>query len=40
VTADELSDYVERVVRNYVSDRKPDERFAQWVARAGEADLK
>jgi sulfite reductase (ferredoxin) len=40
VTADELSDYVERVVRNYVADRKPDERFAQWVARAGEDDLK
>jgi len=40
VTAAELSDYVERVVRNYVSGRKPDERFAQWVARAEEADLK
>jgi sulfite reductase (ferredoxin) len=40
VTADELSGYVERVVRNYVADRKPDERFPQWVARAEEADLK
>jgi sulfite reductase (ferredoxin) len=40
VTAEELSDYVERVVRNYVADRKPDERFPQWVARADEADLK
>jgi sulfite reductase (ferredoxin) len=40
VTAEELSDYVERVVRNYVADRKPDERFPQWVARAEEADLK
>ena len=40
VTADELAGYVERVVRNYVSGRKPDERFAQWVARAEEADLK
>ncbi|GAB1513654.1 nitrite/sulfite reductase [Actinophytocola sp. KF-1] len=40
VTAEELPDYVERVVRNYVADRKPDERFPQWVARADEADLK
>ncbi|MBB4904689.1 nitrite/sulfite reductase [Actinophytocola algeriensis] len=40
VTADELAEYVERVVRNYVADRKPDERFPQWVARAEEADLK
>jgi sulfite reductase (ferredoxin) len=40
VTADELPDYVERVVRNYVADRKPDERFPQWVARADEDDLK
>jgi sulfite reductase (ferredoxin) len=40
VTAEELPDYVERVVRNYVADRKPDERFPQWVARAQEDDLK
>ncbi|MEV4317927.1 nitrite/sulfite reductase [Actinocrispum sp. NPDC049592] len=40
VTATELSDYVERVVRNYVKDRDEGERFAQWVARAGEDDLK
>ncbi|MFL6120489.1 nitrite/sulfite reductase [Actinophytocola sp.] len=40
VTAEELPDYVERVVRNYVADRKPDERFPQWVARASEDDLK
>jgi sulfite reductase (ferredoxin) len=40
VTAEELPDYVERVVRNYVADRKPDERFPQWVARAAEDDLK
>jgi sulfite reductase (ferredoxin) len=30
---------VERVVRNFVAQRQPDERFAQWVARAEEADL-
>jgi sulfite reductase (ferredoxin) len=40
VTAAELSDYVERVVRNFVAKREPDERFPQWVARADEGDLK
>lgn len=40
VTGAELPDYVERVVRHYVAQREPDERFAQWVARAEEADLK
>ncbi|GAA0258136.1 nitrite/sulfite reductase [Saccharothrix mutabilis subsp. mutabilis] len=40
VTADELSGYVERVVRNFVAQRKDDERFAQWVTRADEADLR
>ncbi|CCH28807.1 nitrite/sulfite reductase [Actinosynnema sp. NPDC047251] len=40
VTAAELSGYVERVVRNFIGRRKDDERFAQWVARADEADLK
>jgi sulfite reductase (ferredoxin) len=39
VTADELPDYVERVVRRYAEQRHPGERFAQWVARAAEADL-
>ncbi|EIE98328.1 nitrite/sulfite reductase [Saccharomonospora glauca] len=39
VTAAELTDYVERVIRNYVAQRKDGERFAQWVARAEEADL-
>ncbi len=37
VTAAELTDYVERVVRNYVAHREDGERFAQWVARAEEA---
>lgn len=40
VTASELSDYVERVVRNYLKERSAGERFAQWVQRADEADLK
>lgn len=39
VTAAELPDYVERLVRRFLAQRAPDERFAQWVARADEADL-
>jgi len=40
VTAAELPDYVERVLRRYLDQRQDGERFAQWAARAGEADLK
>jgi hypothetical protein len=36
VTADDLPDYVEKVVRNYLDGRKPGERFAQWATRAEE----
>ncbi|RZQ60385.1 nitrite/sulfite reductase [Amycolatopsis suaedae] len=39
VTSDELTEYVERVVRHYVAGREPGERFPQWVARAEEAQL-
>ncbi|MFZ5852490.1 MAG: nitrite/sulfite reductase [Actinomycetota bacterium] len=39
VTADQLADYVERVARRFAAQRRPDERFAQWVARAAEEDL-
>jgi len=39
VTADELPDYVERVVRHYLEQRQPGERFAQWAARAPEEAL-
>jgi sulfite reductase (ferredoxin) len=39
VASTELGDYVDRVVRNYVKQRDIGERFAQWVARADEADL-
>jgi sulfite reductase (ferredoxin) len=39
VTADELPDYIERVVRTFAAQRHDGERFAQWVARADEADL-
>ena len=38
-TADELPDYVERVVRNFDAARQPDETFAQWVQRAEDAEL-
>ncbi|AUS80052.1 nitrite/sulfite reductase [Actinoalloteichus sp. AHMU CJ021] len=34
VTAEELPDYVERVVRRYVEQREPGERFARWAQRA------
>jgi sulfite reductase (ferredoxin) len=39
VTSVELTDYVERVVRNFVAQRTDGERFAQWVARAEEKAL-
>ena len=40
-TAAELPDYVERLVRRYLASRTgPDERFAVWVSRADEADLR
>jgi sulfite reductase (ferredoxin) len=35
-TEDELPVYVERVVRNFVDDREPGERFATWALRAKE----
>jgi sulfite reductase (ferredoxin) len=40
VTADELPDYVERVVRRFADERHDGERFAQWVARAPEEALR
>ena len=40
VTSADLGEYVERIVRHYVEQRTEDERFAQWVARADEGDLK
>ena len=40
VSADELPDYVERVVRRFADDRRHGERFAQWVARADEEALR
>ena len=40
VTSDELGDYIDRVVRNFVKHRNAGERFAQWVIRAEEGDLR
>jgi sulfite reductase (ferredoxin) len=40
VLASELGDYIERIVRNFVKQREPDERFAQWAVRADDADLR
>jgi sulfite reductase (ferredoxin) len=40
VTSDELGDYVDRVVRNFVEQRESGERFATWALRAQEADLR
>ena len=40
VTSAELTGYVERVVRNFVAGRAAGERFAQWVTRADEDQLR
>jgi sulfite reductase (ferredoxin) len=40
VTADELADYVERVVRRFADERHEGERFAQWAVRADEEALR
>ncbi|GAA4361446.1 nitrite/sulfite reductase [Angustibacter luteus] len=39
VTAEELPDYVERVVRRYLAERAGGERFATWAVRAPEEAL-
>jgi sulfite reductase (ferredoxin) len=40
VTSAELGEYVDRVVRRFAEQRADGERFAQWVGRAAEEDLK
>ncbi|MCV7346226.1 nitrite/sulfite reductase [Mycolicibacterium rhodesiae] len=40
VLSTELGDYIERVVRNFVKQRNDGERFAQWVVRAEEEELR
>ena len=39
VTADELPDYVERLVRRFEADKDGDETFASWAHRAEEEAL-
>nr|WSZ99162.1 nitrite/sulfite reductase [Streptomyces sp. NBC_00857] len=39
VTADELPDYIERVLGRFQKERAQDERFATWAARASEEAL-
>ena len=39
MTADDLPDYVERVVRRFLADREGGETFSQWSARADEGAL-
>jgi len=39
VTAQEAPAYIERVVRSFVADREPGERFATWALRAEEEQL-
>ena len=38
-TADDLPDYVERLLRRYAAAKEPGETFAAWSARAAESDL-
>jgi sulfite reductase (ferredoxin) len=38
-TAEQLPDYVERVLRRFDAGRQPGENFASWTARASEQDL-
>ncbi len=40
VTADELPDFVERLVRSFLARREGDESFSAWVQRAPEEDLR
>ena len=40
VTSAELGVYIERVVRNFIAQREPGERFAQWAVRADEEALR
>jgi sulfite reductase (ferredoxin) len=38
-TAEELPDYVERVLRRFGAAREPGESFAAWTARASDQEL-
>ena len=38
-TADQLPDYVERVLSRFTASKQPDETFAQWTVRASDEEL-
>ena len=38
-TADQLPDYVERVLSRFAAGKQPDETFAQWTVRASDEEL-
>ena len=38
-TAEELPDYVERILRRFQAGREPGESFAAWTVRASEQEL-
>ncbi|NLE80141.1 MAG: nitrite/sulfite reductase [Rhodococcus sp.] len=40
ILGNEVTDYVERIVRNFIKNKDDGERFAQWVVRADEEDLR
>jgi sulfite reductase (ferredoxin) len=40
VSSAEMGDYIERLVRNFIKHRNDGERFAQWVVRAEEEELR
>lgn len=40
VMSQELGDYIDRVVRNFVKQRNEGERFAEWALRADEVDVR
>jgi len=39
IYAHEANDYIERLVRNFIAGRNPEERFAEWAMRADDAEL-
>ena len=40
IYAHEATDYIDRLVRNFVANKNEGERFAQWTIRADEGDLR
>lgn len=40
IYADEATDYIDRLVRNFIKHKNSDERFSEWAMRADEEDLR